>query len=220
MINLAFCCARCGNPTDVNASEQVIFRGTKFLDEYLEDVILCSECQNLVEKASELIENDKRVARFYERILKDRKKVELHLKKLEKKYYESQSQDTSFLKQTKKFAKKAYKANVIDAVVKATKKRMNPEYDEEAELEALLLEEIVEINNFLETPPIEFVICHFLIPKEEDQEEASEKNIYKGFTRTVIKDRFLNLDKDIQYKIAFSVVAIIGVISLVINILF
>ncbi|MDU9693891.1 hypothetical protein O0Q50_22175 [Priestia aryabhattai] len=194
--------------------------------EELKDTInpLCKSCQEYIDKAIQLIETDPAVDKYYAEMEKEQQKAEIVLEKLKYKYYngENSNKAASVLKSTGKGLKKLYKFNVLELGIDATKnllmgaKGEREEVEKHQSEEELLIQEIMELEEFINTDPIEFVIYDYILTDEEKglekiEEEQQEKNAnfltepVKSFT----KEKFNNLDRTVQLRIAIVITVIL-----------
>lgn len=194
------------------------------LKSHKEDGDMCSECHNLLEEAFNLIQNDPKVLKYYEYVEKQQEKAQVRLKRLIRIYDNGDTRLNAVLKSTGKGIKKIYKLNALDAGASAVKKIFSKDrLEDEPTDEERLLEEIVELENFVEMPPIEFVIYEYLVPEEqkiavtEEKKKDSKVMVYKELYNRLIIDKFSKLDKGKQTKLILGIVVITAIAMIIVS---
>lgn len=197
---------------------------------------LCAKCDSLVERALTLIETDPKVLAFYEKGQLSQKKAIVRLDKLKHLYHSGQTEGTAMkvLKNTGRGLKKVYKFSILDLVVNFTKKIIqsvkNTKEIEEADIpkteEELLVEEILELEEYIATEPIEFVIYEYIYTDEEkgvkDENKISrdeKENVFLEPLKIIVKDNFTKLNKKSQMNIAIGIIIVFSVMMIIVSFL-
>ncbi|MCK1999899.1 hypothetical protein MZM54_00695 [[Brevibacterium] frigoritolerans] len=198
---------------------------------------LCAKCDSFVERALTLIETDPKVLAFYEKAQLSQKKATVRLDKLKHLYRTGQTEGTAMkvLKNTGRGLKKVYKFSILDLGVNFTKKIIqsvkNTKEIEETEIpkseEELLVEEILELEEYIATEPIEFVIYEYIYTDEEkgiNQEEKripqdDKENVFLEPLKIIVKDNFTKLNKKSQMNIAIGIIVVFSVMMIVVSFL-
>jgi len=200
-------------------------------EELKEEKKLCEQCETLIEKALNLIETDEKVAKFYAEVEEEQKKATIILDKLRYKYnnLENQSKGASLLRSTGRGLKKVYKFSILDAGIKSAKKifagaKGNNGEESLATEEELLIEEIAELEDFIETEPIELVIFQFVYTDEEKgidrtKKEEERKNFLLEPIKYLAKEKFYHMDKVLQFKIGIALIVVLSLIFITISVL-
>lgn len=200
-------------------------------EELKEEKNLCGQCETLVDKALNLIETDEKVAKFYAEVEEEQKRAKIILDKLRYKYnnLENQSKGASLLRSTGRGLKKVYKFNVLDAGIKSAKKifsgsKGNNGEESLATEEELLIEEIAELEDFIETDPVELVIFQFVYTDEEKGidrsiQEEERKNFLLEPIKYLAKEKFYQMDKVLQFKIGIALIVVLSLIFITISVL-
>jgi len=208
-------CNRCGLKLKENESE------------------LCEGCKVLVEQAIKLIETDAEVAKYYAQAEEEQQKAEVKLEKLKYLYHNNAnpSKAALLLKSTGKGIKKIYKFSILDAGINATKKILSDvkkaqgENNEPITEEDLLVEQILELEEFIETDPLEFVIFEYIYSdvekgiKKEEPIQNHSKNFLVEPVKHFTKEKFNRLNKDTQRNVGIAVIVILSLIFIGISFL-
>ncbi|NGY88812.1 hypothetical protein F6Y05_38170 [Bacillus megaterium] len=199
--------------------------------EISEESNLCKECDTLIDKAVNLIQTNDEVAKFYEEVEEEQKRAKIVLDKLRYKYnnLENQSRGASLLKTAGRGLKKAYKFNILEAGINSTKKifqgrKVNDEEQSLATEEEMLIDKIAELEDFIETDPIELVIFQFIYTDEEKgiektEKEEERKNFLIEPVKHFAKEKFYRMDKNLQFKIGIVLIVILSIIFVVISLI-
>jgi hypothetical protein len=188
-----------------------------------DEVDLCKECDGLIEKAVDLVKNNPEVSKYFEDIQRKQREAEVRLDKLKHLYYNGKTEG-GFLRKTGKKIIKFYRLNALDAGINAMKKIFNPDLNDKPNEEDLLVGEIIELEQFVSTEPIEFVIHKYLISSEENKEENKEdtskkNNFFKETIDYFVNDKFLKLNKEKQVKTSLVFVIVVSILMLCISFL-
>ena len=199
--------------------------------EISEESNLCKECDTLIDKAVNLIQTNDEVAKFYEEVEEEQKRAKIVLDKLRYKYnnLENQSRGASLLKTAGRGLKKAYKFNILEAGINSTKKifqgrKVNDEEQSLATEEEMLIDKIAELEDFIETDPIELVIFQFIYTDEEKgiektEKEEERKNFLIEPVKHFAKEKFYRMDKNLKFKIGIVLIVILSIIFVVISLI-
>lgn len=186
-------------------------------------VTLCEKCDDLVHEAMNLIESDPKVNKYYNELTMEQSKAELRIEKLKYLYQNNKSEISvkKALKKTGKAVKKAYNWNLLEYGLNTTKKLLNKEQESEEQEIDKMMEEIIYLEEFVSTNPIEFVIFNYLTPEEEKEPKVEEKkedpNVFKKnfFTNSIFSlavKKFDKMDKDKQVKVGISTIIVFALL--------
>lgn len=200
--------------------------------EMKEESELCKECETLINKAINLIQTNDEVAKFYEEVEEEQKKARIVLDKLRYKYnnLENQSRGASLLRNAGRGLKKAYKFNILEAGIRSTKKifegtKSNNEEEERLVTEEeMLIEEIAELEDFIETDPIELVIFQYIYTDEEkgiekNEKEDERKNFLIEPVKYFAKEKFSRMDRTLQFKVGIGLIVVLSLIFITISLI-
>lgn len=189
---------------------------------------LCKECDTLIEEALALIDKDPSISKYFESVQIQQGKASVRLEKLKYLYHNDQTEGRSkkFFKNTGKGIVKLYRFNVLDTGISAMKKifKQPNKVEEGPTEEELLVEEILELESFISTDPIEFVIYKYLIPEEEKEAENPDTDTNKGKKDRIFiepikyftTEKISKLSPEKQVNVAITIVIVVGLLTLLI----
>jgi hypothetical protein len=184
---------------------------------------LCIDCENLIEKAFNLIETNQEVYDYYKKVQIQQKKAAVRLEKLKYLYNNDKTDSLKLLKKTVNGVRRLYRFNLLESGVNSVKKIFKPDLEKDKPTEEdLLVEEILELEQFISIDPIEFVIHKYVTPPEEKEDVSKEEkknNVFKETIDYFTKEKFSKLSKEKQVKISLGFVIVVGILMICISFL-
>lgn len=206
-MNEELICVRCGNKiedkTVVNVNEDLT-------ENTAEGNMLCTNCKKIVEEALQLIETNKNAEKYLNQIISKQEQASVRLEKLKYRYYNESGFAGKMLKKAGRTAKKVWDFNVLDVAIKSTKNILKTDNtaDEEMSEEERLVNEIIDLEEFVDTDPIEFVIYEYItLPQKDSNEDIKKKRLLNDINvgyKELFTSKFLSFNKKTQLILSIS----------------